>query len=177
MRPRSVCTCCLDRKPPENGGSSMRQRLYVLFTAGRLQLRMADLRVALMRRTPIKRKEIFGLKCLLAIDPIRAVYSGPALMGCTRSSVSDAAEGQSAARRDRGQAPKIPLLISATHRILLRLRRSIHRRVTQQHPRRTSCSVNRASARVVFRTMSSASLRAPAIRPLENIDALSRSRG
>jgi hypothetical protein len=71
----------------------MRQRLYVLFTAARLRLGMVDLRVALMRRTPIKRKDIFALKCLLAIDPIRAVYSVPALMGCMRSSVSDAPEG------------------------------------------------------------------------------------
>jgi len=93
MRPRRVCTCCLDRKPREVGGSSMRQRLYVLFTDARLRLGMVDLRVALMRRTPIKRKDIFALKCLLAIDPIRAVYSVPALMRCMRSSVSDAPEG------------------------------------------------------------------------------------
>ena len=68
-------------------------RPAMLLTAGRLRLGMVDLRVALMRRTPIKRKDIFALKCLLAIDPIRAVYSVPALMGRTRSSVSDAPEG------------------------------------------------------------------------------------
>ena len=50
-------------------------------------------RSALMRRAPIKRKDIFELKCLLAIDPIRAVYSVPALMGRTLSSVSGAPQG------------------------------------------------------------------------------------
>jgi hypothetical protein len=114
-------------------------------------------------RGPIRRTDVFEVKCLLAIDPIPTVYSGPAHTGLSSLvlDLTGPATADRAARRQEHHCSYRQRRMA----FLPRLQRSIPPGVTQQPPLRASPqsrSGNRGPALVVFRTMFSASIRAPA---------------